>query len=192
MTDSDLPVWKLRRADLWWLLGYPVYQIFGTIRHEGSHALVAKLEGADVTNFVFWPQTDLGRFTWGYTQWTGDTGWATDAAPYLCDLLWFVGFFFLLTRLPIRNHLVWLNLAIIGLLSPAVNSFWQWLAGIFGSDETDVAKWLDAWPDVVVHLYFVVTVTAYVIGIVAVTLRCPSNCCRNRPSPDPLGLADPA
>ncbi|NUT05822.1 MAG: hypothetical protein HOV76_20315 [Hamadaea sp.] len=173
MTDSDLPVWKLRWTDLWWLLAYPVYQSFGTIRHEGSHALVANLEGADVTNFVFWPQTDLGRFTWGYTEWTGSTGWATDAAPYLCDLLWFVGFFLLLTRAPIRNHVVWLNLAIIGLLSPLVNSFVQWMAGIFGSPETDVAKWLDAWPDFVVHLYFFVTVTAYVVGILAVTLRVP-------------------
>lgn len=176
MTDSDLPVWKLRLTDLWWLLAYPVYQIFGTIRHEGSHALMASFEGADVTKFVFWPQTDTGRFTWGYTQWTpgSATGWATDAAPYFCDLLWFVGFFFLLTRAPIRNHLIWLNLAIIGLLSPLVNSFVQWMAGIFGSNQTDVAKWLAAWPDGIVHFYFLVTVAAYVIGIVAVTLRVPS------------------
>src|SRR6476620_5797218 len=99
MADIDPPVWKLRWTDLWWLLAYPVYQTLGTIRHEGSHALVATLEGADVTKFVIYPQTDLGRFTWGYTQWNNaDTDWVTLAAPCLCDLLWFVGFFFLLTR----------------------------------------------------------------------------------------------
>lgn len=172
MSDTD-PVWKMRWLDLLWLLAYPVYQTIGTIRHEGSHALMAEIEGADVTNFVFWPQSDLGRFTWGYTEWTGATTWWTDAAPYLCDLVWFAGFFVLVTRAPIRNHLIWLNLVIIGLISPLVNSFVQWMAGIFGSPETDVAKWLDAGPDGLIHLYFLLTVAAYVVGLVAVFFRVP-------------------
>src|SRR5262249_16663660 len=89
------PVWRMRLLNLWWLAGYPISQTIGPIRHEGSHALLATVEGADVTTFVVYPQTDLGRFTWGYTEWTGSTSWVTTAAPYLCDLLWFVGFFFL-------------------------------------------------------------------------------------------------
>ena len=170
---AEQAVWRMRWVDLWWLAAYPLYQIIGTIRHEGSHALVAKIEGADVTKFIFWPNTDLGRFTWGYTQWTGDTSWATIAAPYFCDLIWFVGFFFLITRVPIRNHMLWLNLVIIGLISPLLNSFVQWMAGIFGSPETDVAKWLADGPDALIHLYFLLTVSAYVIGLVAVFWRVP-------------------
>jgi hypothetical protein len=170
---SDQPVWKMSWTDLWWLLGIPVYLTFGTARHELSHALVAKIEGADITKVVLWPQTDLGRFTFGYTQWTGSTDWVTDAAPYFCDLLWFVGFFFLITRLPIRNHMLWLNLVIVGLISPLINSFWQWMAGIFGSPETDVAKWVNEVPGALVHLYFLVTVAAYAVGLFAVFLRMP-------------------
>lgn len=54
-----------------------------------------------------------------------------------------------------------------------VNSFVQWMAGIFGSPETDVAKWLAAGPDALVHLYFVLTVAAYAVGLVAVFWRVP-------------------
>lgn len=185
MTDTQQPVWKLRLTDLWWLLAYPLYQTFGTIRHEGSHALAAKLEGADVTNFVWYPQTETGRFTWGYTEWTGSTGWFTDAAPYLGDLIWFTGFFFIVTRIRWRNHLVWLNLMIVGLLSPLVNSFSQWMAGIFGSDQTDVHKWLVADPDAIVHLYFLLTCTAYVIALLAILWRIP------RPVADAILPAEP-
>ena len=56
----------MKRKDLLWGPAYPVYQIIGTIRHEGSHALAATAEGARVTNFVFWPSFDLGGFQWGY------------------------------------------------------------------------------------------------------------------------------
>jgi hypothetical protein len=172
-SDSTRPVWKMGWIDLLWLLGYPIYQIFGTIRHEGSHALVATLEGATVTNFVFWPQNDLGRFTWGYVQFTGGTTAWTDAAPYLCDLIWFVAFFFIVTRLPIPNHILWINLVIVGLVSPLVNSLVQWFAGIFGSPQTDVAQWLTAVPDFWVHLYFILTIGLYVFGLIAVFFRVP-------------------
>lgn len=175
MTDTQQPVWKLRRTDVWWLLGYPVYQTFGTIRHEGSHALAAKIEGADIKKFVIYPQTDLGRFTWGYTKWTaGVTGWFTDAAPYLGDLIWFVAFFFILTRIRWRNHLVWLNLMIIGLISPLVNSFVGWMVGIFGSSDTDVAKWLTESPPALIHLYLLLTCAAYVLALVAILWRVPA------------------
>lgn len=175
MADDTNEATKLRLTDLWWLLAYPVYQTLGTIRHEGSHAIAAKIEGADVTKFVWYPQTDQGRFTWGYTEWTpgSATGWFTDAAPYLCDALWFAAFFFIVTRIAWKNHYIWLNVVILGMLSPFVNSFWQWMAGIFGSKETDVAKWLDAGPDALIHLYFLVTCTAYVLGLLVVLWRIP-------------------
>jgi Peptidase M50B-like len=172
-TDSaGRPVWKLGWLDLLWVLAYPVYQTIGTIRHEGSHALAGWIEGADIKKFVPYPQHDLGRFTWGYTLWTGHTTWFTDAAPYLCDLLWFAGFFVLITRVPIRNHPLWLNLVVFGLISPLVNSGSQWIAG-FVSPESDVGKLRDSLPDALVQVYFVLTLAAYVVGLVAVFLRVP-------------------
>jgi hypothetical protein len=171
-TDSTQPVWKMSRTDLWWLLALPVYLTFGTLRHEGSHALLATVEGAKVTKLVIWPSTDLGRFTWGYTQWTGQTDWVVSFAPYLCDLIWFVGFFLLCTRIRWRNHLLWLNLVIFGLISPLVNSGLQWIVG-FLSPASDIGVVRTQIPDVLVQLYFLLTLAAYVIGLVAVFWRMP-------------------
>ncbi|HXZ95421.1 MAG TPA: hypothetical protein VEG28_05905 [Dehalococcoidia bacterium] len=52
----------MQKNDLVWLLAYPIYQIMGTFRHEGSHALAAMAKRAKVTKFVFWPAFDLGKF----------------------------------------------------------------------------------------------------------------------------------
>jgi hypothetical protein len=79
----------MKKKDLLWLLLYPAYQIIGTLRHEGSHALAAMAEGADIKKFVFWPNFDLGTFQWGYVRWEGSTTWFVRAAPYFCDLLIF-------------------------------------------------------------------------------------------------------
>ncbi len=171
-TETRLPIWQLRRTDLYWLLAYPLYQILGTIRHEGSHALVAKIEGATIDKFVFIPSTDLGRFTWGYTQWTGKTDWVVTFAPYFCDLLWFAGFFLICTRLRLVYHALWLNLVIIGLVSPLANSLVQYIVGFF-SPQSDVAKLYDALPDGLVHLYFLVTLAAYGVGLWTVFRRSP-------------------
>ena len=54
----------MKRKDLLWFLAYPVYQTIGTLRHEGSHALAAMAEGAEVTKLVFWPSFSNGRFYW--------------------------------------------------------------------------------------------------------------------------------
>lgn len=49
------------------LLVYPVWVLI----HEGSHALTAKYYGATIVTFQPWPNTSLGRFTWGSVSWTG-------------------------------------------------------------------------------------------------------------------------
>jgi hypothetical protein len=172
MTDSTPPVWTLTRTDLWWLFALPVYVTFGTLRHESSHALLATIEGAKVTNMTIWPSTDLGRFTWGYTQWDGKTDWVVSFAPYFCDLIWFVGFFLLITRIRWRTHWVWLNLVIFGLISALVNSGWQWLAGFF-SPASDVGVVRGETSDGFVQPYFLLTLALYVIGLIAVFWRVP-------------------
>jgi hypothetical protein len=153
----------MKRKDLLWILAYPVYQIIGTLRHEGSHALAAMAEGAKVTKFVFWPNFDLGGFQWGYAGWVGSTTWFTTAAPYFCDLVtFFIALLIILQVKPGRRWL-WANILIIGVLSPLVNSAYNYSGGLRGSFN-DVGVLLHDLNPVAVHLYFAVTLVFYAWG----------------------------
>ena len=153
----------MRKKDLLWFLAYPVYQTIGTLRHEGSHALAAMAEGADIKKFVFWPNFDLGGFQWGYVRWEGYTTWFTRAAPYFSDLLiFFVAILIILEAKPKRRWL-WLNIAIIGGLSPLVNSAYNYFRGL--SVLNDVGKLLNYLDPVAVHLYFALTLLFYAWGV---------------------------
>ena len=129
----------MRKKDFLWLLLYPVYQTIGTIRHEGSHALAAMAEGAEITEFVFWPHFRNGEFFFGYVSWEGFTTWFTFAAPYFCDLItFFVALLIILEAEPKRRWL-WLNILIIGMLSPFINSVYKYSRGLaVGLDDVDV------------------------------------------------------
>lgn len=155
-----------RIRDLAWLLAYPIYQIIGTFRHEASHALTAMLQGATITEFVFWPSVTKSGFYWGYVRFTGTTDWLCDAAPYLCDLLTFALFFFIVMWMLFRKKWIWLNLIIIGLVSPLVNSAYNYWGS--GSSRNDVGKLLDALPNTAVHWYFVTSLLVYTVGIILV------------------------
>ena len=160
----------MKRKDLLWALAYPVYQIIGTLRHEGSHALAAMAEGAKVTKFVFWPNLDLGGFQWGYAGWNGSTTWFATAAPYFCDLITvFVALLIILEVRPPRRWL-WLNLMIIGVVSPLVNSAYNYSGGLRGSFN-DVAVLLRDLNPVDVHLYFAITLLFYAWGFSHCYLR---------------------
>ena len=148
----------IRRRDWWWLLAYPAYQTIGTFRHEASHALWAWLEGAAIEEFVFWPTA----FGWGYVRWEGETTWLATAAPYACDLLTFAAFFVLCTRARFKRHWVWVNLVVVGLVSPLVNSAYNYFRG------GDVRRLLAALPRPAVHAYFVVTLILYTVGLILV------------------------
>jgi len=154
---------QIRRKDLVWILAYPLYQLFGTFRHEASHAAAAILQGAAIEELVFWPSWGDWGFRWGYVRWSGDVSWVASAAPYLCDLATFVIFFVLCTRVRFRRHWVWINLAAIGIVSPLVNSAYSYIKGIWGGG--DVARLLDALPNPVVHLYFTITLLLYAVGL---------------------------
>jgi len=123
----------MRKKDFLWFLLYPVYQTIGTMRHEGSHALAAMAEGAEVTKFVFWPSFYQGRFQWGYVRWVGSTTWFTIAAPYCCDLLtFFIAILIILEAKP-KPRWLWFNILIIGMLSSFVNSVYNYFGGVAGS-----------------------------------------------------------
>jgi len=154
---------RLRRGDLLWILAYPLYQLMGTFRHEASHALVAVLQGARIREFVFWPSSGGSGFSWGYVTWSGSTNWLATVAPYLADLVTFALFFVVCTRVKLKRHWVWANLVIVGMVSPVVNSAYNYLNGLRGRG--DVAFLLQELPNPVVHCYFVVTLLAYLAAL---------------------------
>jgi len=158
----------LHRKDLLWLLAYPLYQLIGSLRHEVSHALVAVLQGARLQEFVFWPSFTGSTFRWGYVSWSGYTSWVATAAPYLCDLATFALFFVICMRWPLSRHWVWVNLVAIGLVSPLVNSAYNYFIGLLGRG--DVAQLLCELPGAAVQTFFAVTLLLYAVGL-ARTLR---------------------
>jgi hypothetical protein len=166
------PTTSLKKADLLWILAYPLYQIIGTIRHEASHALMAWLEGSTVNKFVFWPTVNQsGRFLWGYVELSGPTTWLTSAAPYFVDPLTFGLFFWMCLRLRFPRRWVWLNAVIIGLLSPLFNSGYNyWRSPVAVSD---VGRLLLSLPPFMVHAYLVLTMALYVVGLYIVFRRGP-------------------
>ena len=156
----------LKRRDLWWLLAYPVYQIISTFRHEGAHALVALLGGGEVNKFVFWPSIYKEKFYWGYVICKGAKGWLFFAAPYLLDLMTFGFFFILCMGVLFKKRWIWLNLVIIGIVSPLVNSFYNYRGGFRSMN--DVGKLFRDLPPMIVHWYFILTLTLYLIGALIV------------------------
>jgi hypothetical protein len=159
----------VRKIDLLWLLAAPVYLLATTLRHEGSHALAALLEGCEVTDFVVLPSFQ-GGFTFGYTGVAGDPGWLMHAAPFFCDLLAFAVAFlvcFFVERIP---RWVWLNIVVIGIVGPLVDSVYNYQGG-FWRFGTDVARLFAALPDLGVHLYFTVTIAGYLLGVLKYSRR---------------------
>jgi hypothetical protein len=86
------------------------------------------------------------------------------AAPYLCDLATFALFFVICARWPLRGHWLWVNLVAIGLISPLVNSAYNYLNGLLGRG--DVAQLLYELPGAAVQTFFALTLLLYVVGLV--------------------------
>ncbi|MCJ7624540.1 MAG: M50 family metallopeptidase [Anaerolineaceae bacterium] len=157
----------MKIRDLLWFLVYPIYQLIGTFRHEASHAIMAILHGAKIEEFVFLPIFKQGeRVAWGFVRWSGSTNWLTLAAPYFCDLITFGVFFWICYRVSFSRRWIWLNLVIIGMLSPVINSAYNY-SGIFHGTN-DVGRLAKALPGYSVHIYFIFTFILYIIGLVLV------------------------
>jgi hypothetical protein len=152
----------MKKRDLLWIFAYPLYQIIGTFRHEAGHALVALFEGNTIDKFVFWP-TSRG---WGYVVWDGPSTVANIAAPYILDLLTFLLFFLVCMVFVFRRRWVWINAVAIGIISPLVNSAYNYEGGL-GSNN-DVGWLLKRIPPGIVHTYFWFTILAYAVGLILV------------------------
>jgi hypothetical protein len=153
----------MKRKDLLWLLFFPAYLILGTLRHEGFHALAAAAEGAEIQEFVFWPSIGpRDKFYFGYVSWQGATTWVTTAAPYVGDLLTFVVGVLICTSFKIRRRGLWVNILIITMLSPLLNSAYNYMVGMRRLN--DIGSLLQALSPPVVHLYFALTMALYGSG----------------------------
>jgi hypothetical protein len=162
----------LKKADFLWLLAYPLYQCIGSLRHEASHAVVGWLEGATITAFVFWPTLDQHwGVGWGYVGFSGPRSWLTSAAPYAADLSTFGLFFWLCMRVRFPCRWLWLNAVIVGLISPLVNTAYNYRGAPGGTN--DVGYLLQVLPPLAVHAYFALTMVLYGMGIWVVSKRAP-------------------
>ncbi len=160
----------MKKTDWWWLLAYPIYQTIGTIRHELGHALVGLLQGQQITEFVFFPGFRDGYLYFGYVRLTGTTTWQIAAGPYFLDVLTFVVFFAVCMWLPFKRHWLWLNLVIFGVLSPLLNSGYQYLKvglNMYG----DVKFLLEQLPPPAIHAFFIVTLGLYLAGTIVLFRR---------------------
>jgi hypothetical protein len=149
----------MHRKDLLWVLAYPIYQVIGTFRHEAGHALAAIAFGGVIEEFVFLPTKGY----WGYVRWEGPHNLFTIGAPYLLDLLTFIIFFTVCMQLSFRRRWIWLNLVIIGVVSPLINSAYncQQSPGR-GNDVTILLRDGNA---TMVHAYFTLTLSLYIVAL---------------------------
>jgi len=129
----------MKKGDLLWILAYPLYQLIGTFRHEASHALVAMAQGNVITEFVFWPTSGY----WGRVAWDGPATVATMAAPYICDLLTFLIFFLVCMTVISRKRWLWVNGVAVGIISPLVNSFYNYQGGLRKTNNSGLSGRVD-------------------------------------------------
>ena len=161
----------MHKKDLLWLFALPVYILLGTIRHEAAHALVIWLQGAKIEEFVILPGFLDGHFYFGYVSWSGENvTWAATAAPYFLDLLTFGVFFAICVFVHFKRRWIWLNLVIIGLISPLLNSGYQYLKPVLGM-VGDIPALLEEVPAVYIHAYMITTILLYLAGLWYVFFR---------------------
>jgi hypothetical protein len=157
----------VKLTDFLWLLAAPVYLLIGTFRHEAAHAVVAWWGGATITAFVFWPTIYRDKLYWGYVAFDGPSSWQVTAAPYFLDLLTFLLFFCLCTRIDIKRRWIWVNAVAIGIVSPLVNSAYNYWGGLRGGSN-DIGRLLIALPPTAVHAYMIGTIILYILGLLVV------------------------
>ncbi len=152
----------IRKRDWLWLFAFPVYLMISTIRHESAHAVIAFLQGVDIQKLVFWPSFYNENFCFGYVLWQGEITWLALAAPYLFDIITYSFVFPIVFVNTFRRHWLWLNLVIIGLISPMINSGYNYLMG------SDVRRLHEALPSIIVHGCFLTGLGLGLIGLVLI------------------------
>lgn len=125
-------------------------------RHEGSHALMARLEGAEIREIKLLPgiHKDLG-FYFAYVNHAGETSWLTEAAPFFSDLLlMFIASAFLYWK---RGTRYYNALLLLGFISPIIDLVYNYQGGLW-REGTDVSDLLVHVPEAFVHIAFVTSI----------------------------------
>lgn len=155
----------MKKTDLWWLLGWPIYQLLGTARHELSHAAVAAWQGATITKIEILPSFRPGGFFWGYVEWTGgQTDALVVAAPYLCDVAVFLLFLPLCVLAVRMPRWLWINCFIVGLLSPLVDTAANY-SKLFRGSSGDVGELAAHFSPLAMHAIYPAVMILYTLGI---------------------------
>lgn len=132
--------------------------LWTTARHEGSHALAAWLEGAEISEVRLLPgvNPELG-FYFGYVVHSGETTWLTAAAPFLADAVVLLCAGLLIRWLAVgpRGRFAFVML---GLVSPLADLVYNYQGGLW-REGTDVRDLFLALPDAPVHGFFLLAIT---------------------------------
>jgi len=135
--------------------------LWTTARHEGSHALMAYLEGAEIIEMKLLPgiHKELG-FYFGYVKHSGDTTWLTEAAPFFSDLIIIIITSAILFYSRIKRfHIVFL---FYGIGSPIVDLIYNYQGGLWRKG-TDVSDLLEILPKGLVHTLFILAIVLSVL-----------------------------
>lgn len=158
----------LKKTNLSWLLGLPVYILINSLRHEISNAFMVWLTNGKLLHFSFLPGfSTSGWLEYGSIRWVGGVEWLILAAPYIGDLLFFSLIAYFCHEKQFKNQWLLTNLIIIGLLSPIFNTGYEYFSSIF--KQTDVTHLIELMPlDELVHIAFVMVLGFYVLVFNAV------------------------
>jgi len=154
---------NFKKSDLSWLLGAPFYILINSLRYQLAAILMVSLTGGTILNKSFLPTFGNGGWLrFSTVRWQGGVDWLILSAPYLADLIFFVCIAAITYNFRIKHRSVLINLIIIGLLFPILNSGYSYICSAFV--QTDMTRIIDLMPfEEVVHLYFVATLGAYVL-----------------------------
>jgi hypothetical protein len=140
--------------------------LVGTARHESSHAIAAAAQGARIEHIQLLPSfLDGAGLLWGSVSWSGGhPGWKMTAAPYFCDVLFFSGFFLLCTFAHRMPQWLWINCLVIGLLSPFVNTAYNY-SKLFWRSDGDVNTLVFVFGGPRIHILFLTMLGVFAAGI---------------------------
>lgn len=134
-----------------------VLVLWTTARHEGSHALAAFAEGAEIQQVRLLPgvHENLG-FYFGFVEHRGEVSWLTDAAPFIADVLLLLVTSLLLLKMN-RHNRWWIFIFLFGVISPLADLGYGYFSGLWRAG-TDVADLFLQLPPAAVHLFFLVSI----------------------------------
>jgi len=142
------------------LIGIIILFLWTNSRHEGSHALMAYLEGFQVVDYALLPGIhEGGGFYFGYVLLPREVSWLTFAGPFISDLiLVLIVSFILFQYRTIRFFNVFI---LFGFISPLIELIYNYQGG-FWRMTSDVYRLHKDLPSAIVHLYFI----SLIVGVI--------------------------